>query len=204
MRSFGQMHRGFQMKRIVGITHVIVCACTAFYFAIMNAASATTLSLPEGSSQATFSIQSTYPDTLTVGPVVTIHANDCPNSHCTNAYWDVNLTVDFFGPSNNLIASDIATVWEDCTPGNCTVPKTAFFSIPTGSTGFEIFNDVTVGGGWTYNAGSEFISAKDSQIAETPIPDSIFLFAAGLFVLSVLNWRGKKVPLAVQARAAAS
>jgi hypothetical protein len=178
------------MKRIFRFMRSHTCACAALFLATAGVASATTLNLPSDGSEAMFSIQSPFPDTLTLGPVVTVNPDGCPGGHCTNSFWTVNLTVDFFDASHALLASDTAIVSESCTPTNCTVPKIAYFSIPLDAQEFDVFNDVIVGGGWTYNAGSEFINAG-SQIAETPIPNTIFLFAAGLSLLAFLSWRHK-------------
>ena len=177
------------MTRAFRFLCAVLGASTFAVFTHIAAASATTLALPDGSSNATFSIQSASPYTLAIGPVVTVNTNGCPSFHCTNSYWNVGITVDFFSATNGLLTSDNVNVFEDCNPSGCTVPSIAFLSVPVGSTEFEIFNDVNVGGGWTYNYASEFITAEGSQIAETPIPDAAFLFAAGLSVLGLLIWR---------------
>jgi hypothetical protein len=179
------------MKRMLKMAYAMAGAYIVIALAAATPASATTLALPDGSSEASFSIQTSFPDTLSIGPLVTVNTNGCPNLGCANSYWDVSFTVDFLGQSGNLLASDSANVSENCNPSGCTMPRTAFFAIPLGSTEFQIFNDVTVGGGWTYVSASEFISAENSPIAETPIPDAIFLFAAGLGLLSTLMWKGK-------------
>ena len=163
-----------------------VCACVTVLLTTISQASATTISLEDGPSETSFSIIPGHNDALTVSPVITISTNGCPGIHCSNSFWNVGITIDFFDTADDLIAADPATVSEDCIPGNCTVPTSASFLIPASATSFEIFNTVNVGGGWSYNSGSEFIIAGNSDIAETPIPASFLLFFAGLAMFSLL------------------
>lgn len=155
-------------------------------------ASAATLILPYGTSEYAFAITPTLPDSLAVAPVVTIAPNGCPGVGCPNSFWDVSFTVDFYDQSTNLLASNTGSVDEDCTPSGCSAPKPGFFSIPSDAASFAIVNDVNVGGGWLFDSATEFVSAGDSQISETPIPTALSLFATGFTALRLLGWRRKR------------
>ena len=185
------MLRRLDMNKLTRGPRTFVCVCLPILLITISQASATTVALEDGTSEATFSISGSYA-TLTVGPVVNIDPNGCPGSNCNSAFWNVGLTIDFFGPTNDLLATDSATVSEDCTPSTCTVPRAASFVIPSSTTDFEIFNTVNVGGGWTYISASEFISAGNSEIAETPIPPSVVLFSVGLAMFGVFASMGRR------------
>jgi hypothetical protein len=155
-------------------------------------ATAATLVLPYGTSDYIFSITPTPPSSLEVVPVVSIDPNGCPGAGCPSSFWDFGFTVDFYNQTNNLLASNSGSVSENCTPSDCSVPKPVIFSIPPDAVSFEIINDMSVGGGWLFDSASEFISAGDSQIAETPIPAALTLFATGLGVMGLLERQRKR------------
>jgi hypothetical protein len=175
-------------------------ACATLLLATISItpASAMTIALENGASETTFSINAGYSDTLTVGPNINVNPNGCPGIHCGASFWNVGLTIHFFGPADDLLAADSATVFENCTPSTCTVPAAASFVIPESATSFEVFNTVNVGGGWSYNFGSEFLSAGTSDIAETPIPPSVLLFSAGLAIFTLLAWRRRDSNLVIR------
>jgi hypothetical protein len=179
------------MSNLYQRLRTLACACVPLLLISISHASATTIALENGASETNFSIDAGYHDTLSVSPVININSNGCPGAYCSNSFWNVGLTIDFFGPTESLLATYSVTVAENCISGSCTVPRSASFEIPDSATNFEIFNTVNVGGGWSYNFGSEFISTGSSDIAETPIPASVLLFSAGLAMFSLLAFKRK-------------
>jgi len=184
------------MKLVLGLASAL---SVGLVILLANAppARAATLILPYGTSESAFSLTTPVPGNLTVAPVVLVTNTGCSGASCPSSFWDVGVTVDFFNQADNLLASTTGTVSESCTPSNCSVPTPESFSIPIDSASFEIINDVSVGGGWSFASASEFVSTG-VPLSETPIPAALPLSATGFAILGLLGWRRR--PRGLRAR----
>lgn len=165
---------------------------TAIFLALLaneqssEAATVTVLTLPDGTSQDNFSISTTFPATLTITPSVAVVTDGCPGLGCSNSYWDVSVTAEFYNNAyNSILVSDVGLVSENCSPTDCTVPRSLSFSIPADATNFELINNVSVGGGWSFESANEIVDDPPA----TPIPTTLPLFLTGLGIMALLRWR---------------
>jgi hypothetical protein len=182
------------MRATLSLARIITLGFFAI-FAHEAPANASTFEVPYGASTYTFSIATTAPGYLVFSPVVNIATNGCPNSGCPSSMWEDSFSANLYNQAGTLLASDAGNVEENCTPSNCTVPTSVFVPIAPNTAYFELFNDVTVSGGWSFTSATmtiDIYQGGESQISETPLPASLPLLATGLSGLGILGWRKKR------------
>jgi hypothetical protein len=175
------------MRVAIKVVRIIAVGLFAI-FAHALPANALTLNVPNDESNYDFSITASGSGSLGFGPLVNVFNHGCPGVGCESSFWDDSFTISMFDQSGGLLAADTRSVEEICSLSGCSAPTLAFVTITPGTAYFELSNDVSVGGGWTFNSASMTIGGE-YQISETPLPATLPLVAAGLGGLATFGWR---------------
>jgi hypothetical protein len=177
------------MKAAIKVVRIIAVGLFAI-FAHAPPAKALTLNVPYDESNYDFSVTGPGSGSLGFGPLVNVVNHGCPGFGCESSFWDDSFTISMFDQGGSLLATDTRSVEEICSPSGCSAPTLAFVTIAPGTAYFELSNDVSVGGGWTFNSASMTIeNGSEYQISETPLPGALPLLATGLGGLAMFGWR---------------
>ena len=162
-----------------------------------NARPAHAIAIPYGNSVLTFSVIPGTPHRLLFSAGIILVANEdacSPQPSGCFARW--SLSVEQYDQNNNWLGSTgeslTVSAMEKRTrqDASVTLGQLAFGPMYLDTTTLVVSSFISVGGGWIFKS-ADLIIQSPAQIAETPLPAALPLFATGLGALGLLGWRRK-------------
>ena len=172
-------------------------ALSLLLFISFNGRPANAIPLPYGSSVLTFAVTPTVPlNVFSAGILLIVNEDACSvQSFGCFARW--SLSVEQYDQNNNWLGSTGGFLDRQCYgethPTGCfrDLGQLAFGPMYLDTTTLVVSSFISVGGGWIFES-ADLIIQSPAQIAETPLPAALPLFATGLGALGLLGWRRKR------------
>ena len=160
-------------------------------------ANAISIPIPYGQSVLTLAVTPSVPLNV-FSAAILLDVNDTACSGLfSGCYAQWSLSIDQYDQNNNSLGSWGGFLNRQCFgetyPTFCynNPGQFAFGPMLLDTTTLVVHSSVSVGGGWIFESAAVIIQSS-AQIAETPLPAALPLFATGLGALGLMGWRRKR------------